>query len=151
MIEIVGDLWTHHEAGEVVVITTNGAVRADGCAVMGRGVAREAALRMPWLPAQLGDRLLRWDNHVCFFGTINCLYVGVPIITFPVKTHWRDAADPGLIRRSAHELVAVITALGMEKVYSVRPGCGWGHLLWQDVESLLTPIWDDRFVIVEKN
>ena len=46
MIETSGNLWHFHTQGRWVVTTTNGSVRKDGCAVMGRGVAREAAAKL---------------------------------------------------------------------------------------------------------
>ena len=54
MLERAGDLWACHANGAWVTITTNGIVRQDGAAVMGRGVAYAAAQRYPWLARSLG-------------------------------------------------------------------------------------------------
>ena len=148
MREMPGDLWEAHALGHWVAITTNGAVRKDGACVMGRGVAKEAAQRLPWLPAQLGERIIAAGNHVHCFSHAR-------LFTFPVKHHWRDAADPALIARSAGELrdfVADLKPLGRAPhlVCLVRPGCGNGRLTWEVVKPLIAPILDDRFIVMER-
>lgn len=55
MKEATGDLWKF--PCDALCIPTNGTRRHDGCAVMGRGVAAQAAQRWPWLPRALGDSL----------------------------------------------------------------------------------------------
>ena len=147
MHEKTADLWDLHGIGAWVAITTNGFVKKNGEAVMGRGVAREAAQCFEWLQAQLGDRIRDAGNHVHKFSTIR-------LFTFPVKHHWHDPADPDLIVRSAKELAAWIRDPGAgpstPRVYLVRPGCGNGQLRWEDVKPLIAPIFDDRVVIVER-
>lgn len=147
MIERGGDLWDFHAIGAWVAITTNGIVRQDGTAVMGRGVAYEAAQRYPWLARSFGLRLRDGGNHVHAFWDIR-------LFTFPVKAHWRDRADLGLIEQSASELVDFVADLerfrGPQRVYLVRPGCGNGGLRWAEVQPRLAPILDDRFIVVER-
>lgn len=146
--EIQGDLWEAHALGHWIAITTNGVVRKDGSCVMGRGVAREAAQRFPWLPKHLGDRIRDAGNHVHAFS-------GAKVFSFPVKHRWHEPADPALIVRSAGELRDFVADLQVFKkpldlVCLVRPGCGNGRLAWTDVKPLLAPILDDRFVIMNK-
>ena len=147
MIERVGDVWVAAERdGAWVVVTTNGAVRRDGCAVMGRGVAREAASRYPNLPRLLGQRLLFEGNHVYAFASCR-------VFTFPVKAHWRDRADLGLIKRSARELIEMVLEPipgDSAPVYSVRPGCGNGGLRWVDVRPLIEPWFRDYVAVWER-
>jgi hypothetical protein len=57
MREITGNLWDYHDDGWWIAITTNGFIRRDGTAVMGRGCAAQAAKRYPALPRRLGTRL----------------------------------------------------------------------------------------------
>ena len=72
------------------------------------------------------------------------------MITFPVKHNWWEAADLGLIERSASELLKIIEVKKIkEAVYLPRPGCGNGRLNWEDVKKILSPILkSDRFHIV---
>ncbi len=147
MLEAEGDLWDFHTIGAWVAITTNGAVRKDGCCVMGRGVAKEAARRFPWLPTQLGERIIAAGNHVHRFSHVR-------LFTFPVKHHWHEPADPDLIEQSARELASFVQDPGIlapvKRVYLVRPGCGNGRLKWEDVKPLIAPLLDDRFIVVER-
>ena len=61
------DIWDIHNFGETIVVTTNGTVRRDGCAVMGAGVAKEAKERYPNFPFELGYRLKEHGNYLFYF------------------------------------------------------------------------------------
>ncbi len=139
MLSITGhDLWDL--SADLRVLTTNGFVKRNGDAVMGRGIALEATRRYPGIASVLGNRLRTAGNHV------HLLSPG--IASMPVKHLWWDPADPRLIVRSAHELVALVNEHGFTQVVMPRPGCGNGRLDWRDVEPLIAPILDDRFTVV---
>jgi len=59
MKEVVGDIWDFHAKGNWIVITTNGTVKSNGEAVMGRGVTLQAKQRFPNLSHELGKLILR--------------------------------------------------------------------------------------------
>ncbi len=139
MLEATGDLWTY--PADMRCITTNGFVKLNGHAVMGRGCAREAAQKWPELPKELGTVLMAKGNKVR-------IYEPAPLVTFPVKHAWFEKADPDLIVKSAKELVALTDLEGWKSVVIPRPGCGNGQLKWEDVKPLLEPILDDRFTII---
>lgn len=155
MKEITGNIWEAHELGHWVVITTNGIVNSRGRAVMGRGVALQAALRFPALALDLGERLRRHGNWLHWFPPYR-------IVTFPVKEHWRDQASFGLIARSAKELSVWLDQVTSEPlgpalltpirppIFLVRPGCGNGGLDWSQVKPMIEPLLDNRFVVVER-
>jgi len=143
VIEVKGNLWTF--PADVRVITTNGTVKRNGEAVMGRGCAAEAAQRWPTLPANLGDHLIMNGNIPCFFLDDGD---GFDLITFPVKHQWHERADIELIEKSAVELVKLVLFEDNPTVVMPRPGCGNGHLRWEDVRPLLEPILDDRFHVI---
>jgi hypothetical protein len=149
MIEAFGDIWKM--GGDAVVITTNGAVRRDGACVMGRGIAKQAKERYPGLEREIGYNIRLWGNHVARFdpATGDIAY-GVPVretlYTFPVKHHWKEAADLKLIKRSATELAEMVDETA--QVLVPRPGCGNGQRSWWEVKPILEPLLDDRFVIV---
>lgn len=157
MLEIKGDLWL--EAADARVITTNGDVNRDGLAVMGRGVALQAAQRFPRIRTALARRLQQHGNQVYVLTPEE--YTGIPtfedpfergpIVTMPVKHHWREPADIYLIYQSCVELVFLADALGWQRVVMPRPGCGNGGLSWDLVKSHIQPELDNRFVIVEIN
>lgn len=148
MIEHRGNIWDH--PAQVKCITTNGMVNAQGLAVMGRGVALQATKRYPNIARNLGVLLLKHGNRVLRLG----VYADLPntaedvtLVSFPVKYHWKDKANPELIVRSAHQLVALTGAYDWDCVVLPRPGCGNGGLNWERVRPLLD-VLDDRFVVV---
>lgn len=146
MREVRGDLWELAPEMGAVCITTNGYVKKNGEAVMGRGCALEAAQRFPSLPALLGEHLQLAGNHV-YVVYVKHEY---DLVTFPVKHHWRQRASLDLIIRSANELVALADPkrMGWETILLPRPGCGNGGLSWHIVGSTLARILDDRFTVV---
>lgn len=142
MIERAADLWL--EPADFRVITTNGAIRRDGCAVMGRGCAREAAQRYPAFPKLLGDRLKATGNRVYFFADQT---LGAPcgVFTFPVKHHWNERADMDLIAASVESFKRQLLACA--RYVMPRPGCGNGQLDWRRVRPLLVDLPDTVTVV----
>ena len=128
---IRGNIWKSGAMG--ICVTTNGIVKKNGDAVMGRGIALQAAQRYPELAPELGRRLTLWGNKVYTM-----------IITFPTKHHWKDPSDIELIKNSAHQLVE---AWQHEQRCALPfPGCANGGLRIPDVLSVIQPILsDDKF------
>lgn len=141
--EEIGDLWGKYSAGFPIAITTNGFVKRNGLAVMGRGIAFEATQRMPGLQLELGERLRLHGNHVFFFNRYN-------VFTFPVKQNWWESALPSLIVQSIRELNQLCTANGIERVYLPRPGCGNGRLSWETVKAFIEPFDTSRFIFMSR-
>ncbi|MGE3341563.1 MAG: ADP-ribose-binding protein [Candidatus Altimarinota bacterium] len=141
MIEVFGDLWTY--PADVRVITTNGTVKKDGSCVMGRGCAFEAKQRHQNLDKILGSLIKNHGNHVHILFMGNALVMDPALLSFPVKHNWYEKADADLIRRSAEELTLMVDDQHRywrgSKVALPRPGCGNGHLKWEDVRPILAP------------
>jgi len=146
MKEIIGDIWDFHDKGHWIVITTNGTVKKDGSAVMGRGIALQAANKFPRLAFKLG-KMITEEGNCLHHDSSNGL------IFFPVKYNWREKASLELIEISTEELVDLfdnhISGYPVP-IYMVRPGCGNGGLNWGDVKPLLEKYLDDRFTIVQR-
>lgn len=138
MKEVRGDLW--ELPGDIRCITTNGFVKQNGSAVMGRGCAKEAAQRFPSLPRELGKRLTISGNTIHDFPEIG-------ILTFPVKHNWWEEADPKLIRRSADGLRSIALRRPDLTFLLPRPGCGNGKLKWEDVKPLLLELPDNVHIV----
>jgi hypothetical protein len=139
MIEVCGDIWDYLGKG-VIAITTSGSVARSGRAVMGRGVASQAAVRFPDLPERLGLLVGQSGNHVHDLGA--------DIVSFPVEATAWECPDLRLISRSARELRELADRAGWQTVVVPRPGCGGGGLNWRDVQPLLEECFDDRFVVI---
>jgi hypothetical protein len=144
MMEIRGDIWKYHDSGNKIVITTNGIVKPDGNAIMGKGIALEAKKRFPELPTLVGEHITNHGNTVGWFAPYR-------IFTFPTKNNWRDDSSFTLIRTSAFSLLKAVNWLHYSKIFMVRPGCNNGNLKWEAVKPFLSEILDSRFIIVDRN
>lgn len=146
MREVYGDLWRF--PADYRIITTNGTVRMDVKAVMGRGCAREAAVRFPHLAGELGGRIRRSGNHVYWFRDYQ-------LVTFPVKHAWYETASLELIERSVRELLNLINDIALheerDRTFVLpRPGCGNGGLKYDAVRPLLLALPNTVSVIAYK-
>jgi hypothetical protein len=152
MIEAFGDIWEHVDEYDAVVITTNGTVKKNGEAVMGRGIALQAKERYPLLPKDLGE-MLKKEGNVPFGFSYTW---GEFIFTLPVKHHWHERASIKLIERSTITLVEALEKTNnvfhwnLSKIVMPRPGCGNGGLKWEDVKPVIEPYLDDRFTVMER-
>jgi hypothetical protein len=145
MIEVYGNLWTYQPA-DAICITTNGYVTKEGHATMGAGCALEAKARYPGISKVLGDLIFHWGNHVFWLGKKDPF-----LFSFPVKVHWGQPANLGLIAQSANELVERVNEEPWDQWTDIlipRPGCGNGRLSWEQVKPVINPILDDRFKII---
>lgn len=136
MLERSGNIWK--TKADFIVITTNGDVRRDGKAVMGRGIARQAKQRFPGIDQWFGQTLNDLGNHV------HWIMRGPNIITFPVKRHWHEKADLELIERSCIELaywrieqMRQDVRFASKTIALPRPGCGNGQLQWKEVRPVV--------------
>jgi hypothetical protein len=149
IIEASHDIWDLHDDGYWICITTNGMTKNNGEAVMGKGIALEAAQRFPDLPMELG-RIL--DTR----GNIPYSFPRYRIVTFPTKHDWRKKSDLSLIVES-YKIIASDKSRASWQTKSKggilcipRPGCGNGGLEWSVVRAALLPHWDIKTVIVSK-
>lgn len=133
MIEKVGDMFAEYlDPGVIYVITTNGYVRNDGAAVMGRGTALRAANLQPALPRILGDLLLSYGNRPYILPG--------GFVTLPVKHKWDEKADLDLINTSLDLMVDLLSVYVQgpgRRLFLPRPGCGNGQLSWEAVKPLV--------------
>ena len=146
MLEAKGNLWKFTQG--IPAITTNGYIKKNGQAVMGRGCAKEAADRLGGLAQILGFNLIQYGNHVFYLHQFG----DKGIITFPVKDAWSEKAKIELIKQSADELIRMTIPHFMikEKIYLPRPGCGNGGLEWKDVKPEIEKILTDQVTVISK-
>jgi len=171
------DIWAVWDtnAADAICITTNGFVRRNGRAVMGRGCAAEAARKFPGIDRVLGEKIRRYGNRCQVL--IGQTAEHPALVSFPVKpirrrcvdplrdvvAHmvekfapgdcipgWACKADPSIVHRSALQLCALSSRFGWRRIVLPRPGCGAGELSWSVVEEILRRVLDDRFVVVTK-
>lgn len=138
MLEAFGNIWDFHNQGEWIGVTTNQVIKSNGQAVMGKGIALEAANRFPELPSRLARCLKQGGNYPYIFPMYK-------IVTIPTKNHWRDKSDLNLIIKSCNNLNFYTDEFN--RLYIPRLGCGCGGLKWQTVKQAISSILDDRFIV----
>ena len=139
----LGDIWRWPGA-DVRVITTNGDIKKDGTAVMGRGVALEAKKLFPGVESKFAKLLTENGNHVQVLGT----NASFSLVAFPTKHHWTENSSISLILQSCREIVELADKYSWKRIVLPRPGCGNGGLDWKKVQPHIEKILDDRFYVV---
>jgi hypothetical protein len=148
MREIKGNLWSYFERFDTIIcITTNGTIKNNGEAVMGRGCAFEAATKYSFLPALLGRKLKNGNVPYVFRIPRGQLGSNTEILTFPVKHEWHQKANIDLIRLSAKHLEKIADSFWQFSFILPRPGCGNGGLRWEDVKSVIQFLPDNVSII----
>lgn len=142
MRELTGDLFSY--PADAVCIPVNWRTKRNGDAVMGAGVAKQAAERWPELPGFLG-RVIR--HHELAVHAIRS-DDGPYLVMFPTKQDWREPSSTALIERMVTQLVWFTTEYGWRTVVLPRLGCGHGGLDWSDVRPVLERHLDSRFVVL---
>jgi len=140
MLEEKGDLWEME--ADARCITTNGTVKKNGEAVMGKGVALQLKTQHPDFAFNLGRCLTRDGNMVTYTPHLQ-------LFTFPVKHNWWEVADIELIKISCTQLMLILNYCSeMKRVLLPAPGCGNGGLAYEQVLPVIRPLLDDRVVVV---
>jgi len=144
MIELKANLWDLLvDKNKIPVITTNGSLAFNGSAVMGRGVAFEAAQKWPYLPEILGRRIKEEGNRVHIINP----EMGTMLIAFPVKRQYFMRADLDLIATSTHELRQIAQIEPKVTFYLPRPGCGNGKRDWQEIKPIVECLPDNVIIV----
>lgn len=166
-----GDIWDYFKKAFIVIPTNigykapNKKTGVPGPNVMGRGLAQQAAERVPELPAVYGAFCAKFgeETEVTFDLTTG-------LVLFPTKPmgknpsmSWKNNSTIELVEKSARELAAMTymtrelfakhehaAQLKSNDVYVPLVGCGNGGLLESEVVPLLKSILtDDRFILVQ--
>lgn len=139
------DILKNKHLYDAVCVTTNSVVKRNGELVMGGGVAKYFAQNYPSLPYKLGQKVKVYGNQPYLLKI-----KGDTIVSFPTKNHYQDPSDLELIKASAIKLAQLATKFRWTKVALPAPGVGLGKLKWNDVKETISPILDNRFIILFK-
>ena len=145
MKEITGNIW--EQKADWICITTNGIIRNDGKAVMGRGIALQAKLKFSGIDSILAEKLKTNGNVVSLLKTED----NQKIFSFPTKNDWRDSSL-ALIEKSAEQLRELFLKEEVKPVVLLpRPGCSNGGRNWEkEVKPILEKILvEDNFVVCD--
>ncbi len=143
-----GDIWEKAtEANGWVVVTTNTMIRGDGLAVMGAGIAKEAAQRFPDLPSRLATHIVRWGDRI---------YIDNEVICLPTKRDWRQPSKLEYVEQGCRELLELARVLeivgNQRSILLPKLGCGLGGLNWErQVRPMMDALLEsERFILVSK-
>jgi hypothetical protein len=140
MKHVKGDIWPYYmETGHVVCITTNGFVKKNGDAVMGRGNALEATRQIPGVASTLGSRIRKEGNVA---GLMRTTADEWGVFVFPVKHNWWETADLVLIAQSTQTLKEYAIGASDHIFHLPRPGIGNGKLDWDREVLPLLQVYD---------
>jgi hypothetical protein len=134
---------------EAICITTNGMIKNNGNAVMGKGIALTADNYFH-ISKKLGEYLNKYGNRAFDMGFYSA-FSQEPhhVLTFPTKHDWRYNSDINLIKTSAEQIVRICDARNITKCYLPPVGCANGHLDYEKtVKPVLSNILDDRFIVI---
>ena len=150
-----GNMWDVFGKTDLFMLTTNPIRRKDGAIVMGRGIAKQAADKYPKLPYDFGYRLAQAEHAQGYIEVMYPVDIGIigtydtqMIGWFMVKDHWRNPADPAIIKRSVNFLTG--WANGRTRTWNRIdlnfPGIGNGKLKREDVLPLIEKLPDNVHV-----
>lgn len=171
MILKTGNMWDHTGENIIFVVTTNAYINKCGELVMGRGAAKEAKERMPWLPGEAAKQIScvkdSWKSY--YKGNYTKKY-GFKVICeddsngfgiyqrcgiFQVKYHFKDKAHLDLISYSVEHLIEWIWHENSKphfpnfpiKQYVMNfPGTGYGGLKEEDVLPIISALPDNVII-----
>ncbi len=137
--EVDKNLWDFDSEQYYRVITTNGNIKKNGKAVMGKGITLQAVERYPELPKLLA-------KHIKYGGNIVGVFKECKIITFPTKNNWREKSSYELIRKSCQDLFETCIFYGIDKIVIPMVGCSNGGLEWDKVRKIIYEELDDDYI-----
>lgn len=141
-----GDMWTKFDdANTLFVFTANSTIKGNGDLVMGRGIARDVRDRLPGIAGKLG-MLVQAQTFPDDYGLIILDFHKHKIGAFQVKTNFREAASPRLIKEAVVKLARWALSHRDVAIHINYPGIGHGRLPVAVVEPLLKDLPDNVHV-----
>ena len=129
-----GNIWDIWNVTDCLLVTTNGVVTKNGL-VMGKGSAKEAVDRFPFLKEQFGEQA---KNHLALasqlyeYRLLFCTVETTPKIkligALQTKYHYSQGASLRLMIESLNELKMIATFYHQKRFDTVFPGIGYGKL-----------------------
>ncbi len=137
-----GNMWSRFGEVDLFCITINGTFKADGSLVMGAGIAKELARRIPNTPKDAACQLkLYYEKAPNAFPT--CYTSDQLVGLFQVKHHWKEVASKELIKRSMVQLFRYIANYPKVTVCLNFPGIGNGKLRRDEVLPIVELLPDN--------
>lgn len=144
-------MWDCFGKVDLFLITTNPVVKKNGACVMGRGIAKETAVKYPEVPFALGSVIQARRGTKAWrdcdtIGRLDNQTIGY----FMVKDHWLEPAKLSIIKSSVADMLTWIAyCVEYKPDFTVAlnfPGIGNGKLKREDVLPLLEVLPDNVHV-----
>ena len=178
MIETYGiDIFDQISIADAICITTNCSTYMQNNNIINPmgALAGAAASRWQEIPTIYGNQIFQsgavpvilgfiskqdnsifanFNSHLEKFSITNKNFTA--LIAFPTMYKIGEPASLSLIKRSAELLAEMInnisndSNLAWNKIYLGAPGIGVGGLKYNDVKNIISPILDDRFIVMQK-
>lgn len=144
-----GSIWSYTDQAGLLGTPTNGVTRSDGTAVMGKGLAKQAADRFDDLESILGTKLKEHGNHVHTLNPLPDRDSTGWLISFPTKDHFREDSSIELIQKSARQTKTLYETNQPDgSIVLPEVGFGLGGLSFDDVGPILEEILGDVCTII---
>lgn len=130
--EISGNFWTKINEYDAIVCTTNNVIKNNNELVMGAGIAKEFAIRYPFLPVQWGKRITNNQDYYVLITLLSRPH----LIALQTKRNWKDPSPISLVSDSLEILNSIAIVLNWNKILMTKPGCGNGGLDWNEIKQI---------------
>lgn len=122
--------------GSVFDVPAQTVINTVNCVgTMGKGLAKECAIRFPEMEAIYKDKCRR---RVLSPGKLYLYTAGTPwILNFPTKIHWRNPSRIEWIESGLATLRRVYPQMGLTSLNVPQLGCANGGLVWSEVKDLI--------------
>lgn len=122
--------------GSVFDVPTQTVINTVNCVgVMGKGLAKECAMRFPEMESTYKDKCRR---GVLSPGKLHLYTDSTPwILNFPTKIHWRNPSQIEWIEAGLSTLRNTYQQMGLTSINVPQLGCANGGLAWSEVECLI--------------
>lgn len=123
-----GEMFSIWGKTDMFLFTSNSVVNNQGLAVMGRGIAKELADRLPTIRRDFAN-VLQSPVRVWECDRVNT-YDGQDVGYFMVKDHWSEPAKLEIIRQSTEDLLQWVheSERPFRRIDMNFPGIGCGQL-----------------------
>lgn len=135
-------------------IPSNGSIKKYGdypLAIMGSGFGQKVIARYNCIDYLLGQKIEDNGNHVAYIGQYGTKNANHAVFSFPTKNDWRSSHDLQIIIQSCHELTKMCDDMDITQCFIARPNCNRSRINWNDIQKVMTPLLDDRFIIVTQD
>jgi O-acetyl-ADP-ribose deacetylase (regulator of RNase III) len=104
---------------------------------LGAGLAKQFRYRIPGLLEAYKHAC--WTKEFTRKGLWTFPFEGGDrlVLCFPTKMHWRNPSKLEWIDEGLFKLTQNYGSMGIQSIAMPALGCGWGELLWSDVQPMI--------------